>query len=117
MISDMLEMMEVTEAGSDTQMRDRVISQFKNWCSQSCVTDDFDAAMEANCPFYDGKRILFSGDALLSQLDRQSRISRDDAYVHMRNWGTIMVTEHGRKLWCWVQKEPLWFDAHKGKRK
>lgn len=117
LLADHLEMMEVTEAATDTQMRDRVIKQFQNWCAQATVTDDFDAAMEANCPYYDGKRILFSGDALLSQLDRQLRVSRDDAYVYMRGWGTLMIEEHGRKLWCWIQKGPLWFDAYKGKKK
>lgn len=120
MLSDHLEMMEVTEAAADTQMRDRVIKQFQNWCGQACVTDDFEASMEANCPFYDGKVIYFSGDALLSQIDRQLRISRDEAYVIMREWGTVQVdkTVKGKtaQLWCWVQKGPLWFDPYKGKR-
>lgn len=119
-LADHLEMMEVTEAAADTQMRDRVIKQFQNWCGQSCVTDSLDAAMEANCPFYDGKTIIFSGDALLSQFDRQLRITRDQAYVYMRGWGTSMIEKQvkGRKthLWCWVQKGPLWFDPYKGKK-
>lgn len=117
MLYEHLEMMEVTEAGTDTQMRDRVIKSFQHWCGQCCVVDDFDAAMEANAPYYDGKTIVFSGDALLSQLDRQLRIDRDAAYVYMRDWGTTMVQRGDMKLWCYVQKGPLWFDPYKGKQK
>lgn len=121
LLVDYLEMMEVTEAAADTQMRDRVVSAFQNWCSQCCVTDDFDAAMEANSPFYNGKTIVFSGDALLSQLDRQLRIPRDEAYIYMRGWGTMIndytVKGETRKLWVWKQNGPLWFDPYKGKRK
>lgn len=117
LLGDHLEMMEVTEAATDTQMRDRVIKKFQEWCAQSCISDDFDQAMEANCPFYDGTFIWFNGDALLSQLDRQLRVERDDAYVYMRGWGTLIMEKEGKKLWCWRQNGPLWFDAKKGSRK
>jgi hypothetical protein len=116
-LSDQLEMMEVTEAGADTQMRDRVIKSFQHWCAQSCVTDNFEAAVTALSPFYDGKTILFSGDALLSQLDRQLRVNRDEAYIYMRDWGTTIVERNGHKFWCYVQHGPLWFDPYKGKKK
>lgn len=125
-LSEKLEMMEVTEAAVDTQMRDRVIKQFQNWCDQGVATDSLEAALTANSPFYtqDSKgngSILFSGDALLSQLDRQLRVSRDQAYVYMRGWGTVVteVTVKGKKikLWKWVQRGPLWFDPYRGKKK
>lgn len=117
MLSDHLEMMEITEAAADTQMRDRVISAFQNWCAQVCMVDNFDTAMMSRVPFYDGKTITFEGDALLSQLDRQLRVSRDDAYVYMRGWGTTIVERNGHKLWCWKQNGPLWFDPYRGKQK
>jgi hypothetical protein len=117
MLSDHLEMMEITEAAADTQMRDRVISAFQNWCGQCCVIDDFKSAMVSRVPFYDGKTIVFEGDALLSQLDRQLRVSRDDAYVYLRAWGTTQIEREGAKLWCWKQNGPLWFDPYRGKQK
>lgn len=120
-LSDHLEMMTITEAAVDTQMRDRVIKQFQNWCDQGVVTDSLEAAQTANSPYYDGKAILFSGDALLNQLDRQLRINRDQAYVYMRGWGTLQVEETVKgkkvKLWKWVQNGPLWFDPYRGKKK
>jgi hypothetical protein len=116
-----LELMEVTEAAQDTQMRDRVIKQFQNWCSQSTITDGIDEAFEANCPFYDGKVIFFSGDGFLSQIDRQLRIERDQAYIYLRNWG-VQIVEHTvkgkkQKVWCFIPTGPLWFDPYKGKQK
>lgn len=115
-----LELMEITEAAADTQMRDRVIKQFQHWCSQCCVTDSLEAAQEAGAPFFDGGNIIFSGDALLSQLDRQLRVDRDEAYVYLRNWGTTLVERELKgkkiKLWCYVPRGPLWFDPMKGRQ-
>jgi hypothetical protein len=113
--------MEITAPAADTQMRDRVIRAFQVWTGQSCVTDDFDEAMANESPFYDGKTITFSGDKLMSQLDRQLGIKRDQVYIIMRNWNTSVVERavKGKKvqLWCWVQNGPLWFDpATKGKK-
>jgi hypothetical protein len=120
LLSIQLEMMEITEAASDTQMRDRVIKQFQQWCSQSCISDSLEAAYEANAPFYDGKVIIFSGDAFLSGIDRQLRIERDQAYVYLRNWGTTVIEKDVKgkktKLWCYVPRGPLWFDPMKGRQ-
>lgn len=120
-LSDYLEMMEVTEAAADTQMRDRVIKAFQNWCDQGCNTESLEAAQIANNPFYDGKHIIFSGDALLNQIDRQLHATRDQAYVYMRGWGTVITEETVKgkkvKLWKWVQHGPLWFDPYRGKKK
>lgn len=119
-LKEHLELMQITEAAQDTQMRDRVIKQFQNWCSQSTVTDGIDEATEANCPYWDGKVIWFSGDGFLSQIDRQLRIERDQAYVYLRNWGVQIVkhTVKGKevKLWCYIPNGPLWFEPMKGKQ-
>jgi hypothetical protein len=117
LLADHLEMMEVTEAAADTQMRDRVISGFQNWCSQCCVIGDFNSAMISRVPFYDGKTITWEGDALLSQFDRQLRVNRDEAFVYLRGWGTTIIEKDGKKFWCWKQNGPLWFDPYRGKQK
>lgn len=117
LLSDHLEMMEITEAATDTQMRDRVISAFQNWCGQCCVIGDEKAAMISRVPFYDGKTIVYEGEALLSQLDRSLRVNRDDAFVYLRGWGTTIIERNGHKLWCWKQNGPLWFDPYRGKQK
>lgn len=120
-LNDLLDNMEITEPAADTQMRDRVIRAFQGWVGQSCVTSDFDEAMANESPYYDGKSITFSGDKLMSQLDRQLGIARDQVYIIMRNWNTTIVERKVKgksvQLWYWLQNGPLWFDpTSKGKK-
>ena len=78
-------------------------------------------AYKRPCPFFEDCKILFMGEAFLSNIDRQLHVSRDQAYVYLRGWGTTIVerTVAGKKqnLWCYIPHGPLWFDPIKGERK
>jgi hypothetical protein len=115
-LGDLLQSMEITEAAADTEMRDRVIKHFQNWCAQSVTTDDLDNALATGIPYYDGKTsIVFSGDAFMSIIDRTLKIDRDRVYVYMRDWGVVQIDHDTKRLWAYVVKGPLWFDVEKRK--
>lgn len=109
-LGDKLQQMEITEAAADTEMRDRVIKSFQNWCSQAATSTDLDAALTNGIPFYDERsQIIFSGDSFMSIIDRTLKIDRDRVYVYMRDWGVVQVDRDGKRLWAYVVKGPLWF--------
>lgn len=113
MMRDTLEMMEITEAAADTQMRDRVIKAFQRFAENSS-TLSLKVSLERGTPFYDGKQIIFRGDDFMQIIDRQLvRVTRDQTWVYMRDWGTVQIEcdIDGKKIpfWSYVVKGPLWF--------
>lgn len=111
-----LDQMAVTKAAVDTEMRDRVIAQFQQWCDKFVHTGSLAEAILVRAPYYDGNRIVFSGDHFMTLIDRNLKCNRDKVFIYMRGWGVCVIEEQGQKLWCWPQNQPLWFDPDKEKR-
>jgi hypothetical protein len=118
-LSTQLARMDVTEAASDTEMRDRVIKKFKEWVSQTCSRNP--DRLKVGIPFYDdsSKAIIFRGDDFMSVIDRTFKEPRNKVYVYMRDAGVIStnitITDadggvHHMPVWKFLVKEPLWFD-------
>jgi uncharacterized protein with PIN domain len=109
MMGDYLENMKISEAAADTQMRDRVIKAFQRFAENS-TTESLQAAIAAGCPYYDGKQIVFRGDDFMQMIDRQLvKVTRDQTWVYMRDWGTVQVERDGGSYWAYVVTGPLWF--------
>tara|TARA_R110000868_G_scaffold157974_1_gene385620 strand:- start:2940 stop:4418 length:1479 start_codon:yes stop_codon:yes gene_type:complete len=110
---------EYTQAGSDTQMRDRIVDRFRMWISQSCTPEDtIEEALEAGRPFYDKKNFAFRGGNFMQTIERDFKISRDECWLYLRDHGviqqTIPVKGIDETLWVYIVKEALWFDINKG---
>lgn len=105
--------MDRTTAPADTQMRDRVITKFQEWCSAMCRRDDREEAFKHNNPFYDGNNIYFMGDAFMRTIDRGWQIDRAVAWLYLRDWGVMqdIITVGGKEVNVWVYpvRGPLWF--------
>jgi len=115
-LKEHLEQMSITQAAVDTEMRDRVIAQFQEWCSKCTLTTNLADAQIVRAPYYDGKRIVFSGDHFMTLIDRNLKVGRDRVFLYMRMWGVVIIEEAGQKFWCWPQIGPLWFDPDKEHR-
>lgn len=115
-LKEHLDQMAVTQSAVDTEMRDRVIAKFQAWCATFMQTKSLTEALLIRQPFYDGKRIVFSGDHFMTLIDRDLKAPRDRVFLYMRNWGVVLIEEEGQRLWCWPQNGPLWFDPDKDNR-
>ncbi len=115
-VSPHISTMEISKAGADTQMRDRVIKQFQSWCEMSVVVEaPIETALHNNGnPWFDGKNIYFRGNDFCGIVESRLRLSRQETWLIMRDWGCIptTMTIEGKKepLWCYVVRGPLWFE-------
>lgn len=117
-MNDYLQMMEIQEAGEDTQMRDRVVKVFQRF-AENATAESLKVAVERGVPYFDGHNLLFRGDEFMQIVDRQlNKLPREKTWAYMRDWGCILVEEtvedKKMKFWKYVPDGPLWFDPEKG---
>ncbi len=118
---EVLDLMAISDAAPDTQMAERVLSNFKRFAVGS-TSESLDTALTRGLPFYDEthKHIVFRGDDFMQLIDRNLKIDRDRTWVYMRESGCVQnvytVGDKKEKLWCFVVSGDLWFDPSEGEK-
>jgi hypothetical protein len=120
-MKDRIAAMDIQEAASDTQSKDRVVKIFERFC-EGTTAESLKIAVERGLPYFDGKNIIFRGDEFMMQVDRQlNKLPRNQTWAIMRDHGCVMI-EHmienvKMPFWCWVADgRPLWFNPDKGEQ-
>lgn len=111
-----LEEMLIQGAAPDTQTQDRVIKIFHQF-AERCTTDPLPQALARGIAYYDGENLIFRGDDLMTNVDRQlNRLPREKTWAYMRDYGCVMqdftIDDTKLTLWVYVPDGPLWFDPY-----
>jgi hypothetical protein len=116
LINEQLQIMQTIEVAPETQMGPRIEKQFKDWCEQFMVTTSEKDAIENKAPHWNGRSVMFLGDDFLGQIDRQFRITRQQAWHYLSELGVYQdkVTIEGKKVpvWRYDPEGELWFDIN-----
>jgi hypothetical protein len=117
----LIDLADLQEAAPDTQMAERVVTNFRRFAAGS-TSEGLDVALTRGLPFYNAgyKHIVFRGDDFMQLIDRNLKIDRDRTWVYMREAGCVQnnytVAGKSEKLWCFVVEGDIWFDPNEGER-
>jgi hypothetical protein len=118
MLSEKMATMNYIKVPEDTQMKSRIIARFKEWAMQSAMQTKPEIIAEHGIPYFDGVSLNFRGNDFMNMIDKQFRISRDEVWIYMRDWGVeqSFVTIEGKRVDTWrypISKDDDWFTISK----
>jgi hypothetical protein len=114
-LQDQLATMQISKPPEDTQMRARVIEAFKEWAQQTATETGAERILESGLPYYNGESVFFRGNDFLSIIDRNIRVTRQEVWIYLRDWGvvedTLTIKSEKVRLWrCPIGKDK-WLDV------
>lgn len=117
MLNAFREKVNTQAAAPDTQMGERVISQFRLFAARS-NTDTLELALQRGLPYYSNRTITFRGDDFMQLIDRSLKLERERCWAYMDGHGCKMVDHGKEKLWEYTVPESveLWFNPYEGEQ-
>jgi hypothetical protein len=102
----------------DTQTSQLIVKALKEWCNRAAQNSSPDVIEKRRVPYYNDNSIYFNGDHFLKYVDRNFKIERNKAWVHLREWGVMQdyITIGEQQVMVWRYVVPVgddWFQPTK----
>lgn len=98
---------------AETQMKQRIIDKFKDWVDQSTPQGNPDVLSEGML-YFSGTSIFFRGRDFMNMVDKQMKVSRDQVWLYLNDWGvvenTLTINDVKTKVWQYpLDPKDTWF--------